>query len=113
MEGRCVFANKKFYEIFYFTSKEEIIGSNIHDLIHSCRPDGSTYPGHECKILKNIRRMSGAVFGGEELFFRNDDTCFPAECRVFPIKHHGKTIGGVMNIIDVTSRKNLLYTILR
>lgn len=107
MEWRCVFVNKSFCETLGFHNEEEVIGFNVHDLIHSRRSDGSVYPGHECRILNSPEWNDRKTYFGEELFFRRDGSCFPAECWVNPIKHDRETIGGVMSFIDITSKKNL------
>lgn len=107
MGRRCVFTNKSFGKTFGFHNDEDMIGFNVHDLIHYKRADGSVYHGHECRILNSPEWDNRKTYFGEELFFRKDGSCFVGECWVHPIKDGNQTIGGVMSITDITSKKNL------
>ena len=46
-EARCVFANPSATAILGY-ELEEMIGEDIHGLIHHSKADGSTYPREEC-----------------------------------------------------------------
>lgn len=107
LEGSCVFNNRTFLEMIGLDKNSDIVGRKIHELIHYRHSDGSTYPQDECRIFNNLDWQNRKVYFEEEHFFRNDGSCFPAECWVHPMKHDGEIIGGVMNIIDISTRKKV------
>lgn len=105
MEWRCVFVNKSFIEMFNLHKYEDVIGFNVHDMIHYKRLDGSFYHDHECRILNSSEWKEEKVFFGEECFIRADGSWLVGECWVNPIKHQDTTIGGVLSIIDISEKK--------
>ena len=48
LQGNCTFCNRACLEILGYESDEELLGQNMHNLIHHTRPDGSPSPMHEC-----------------------------------------------------------------
>jgi len=48
-DGLCTFCNPTFLSMMGYTHEYELLGQNIHQLIHHTRPDGSLYPSHECR----------------------------------------------------------------
>lgn len=107
MEWRCVFVNRSFIEMFKLHKCENVIGFNVHDMIHYKRPDESFYHCHECRILNSSEWKASKVFFGEECFVRSDGIWLVGECWVSPIKHQGSTIGGVLSIIDISEKKRV------
>tara|TARA_R110002073_G_scaffold5409_1_gene33311 strand:+ start:15605 stop:17128 length:1524 start_codon:yes stop_codon:yes gene_type:complete len=82
----------------------EMIGVNLHDLIHHSRADGSHYHGHDCPIHAaakdgKIHRVS------DEVFWRKDGSCFPVEYVSTPIWDEGELVGAVVSFRDITERR--------
>ena len=107
LEGSCVFANGAFLTMTGYENNAEVLGQKVHDLIHYEHPNGSPYPQDKCRVLNTPEWEDRRVYCGEELFFRKDGVSFYADCWIHPMKHRGETIGGVISIIDITSKKNL------
>lgn len=55
LQGNCTFCNRACVETLGYDRTEELLGQNMHDLIHHTRPDGSHYPVHECRIYEAFR----------------------------------------------------------
>ncbi|MCP4285248.1 MAG: transporter substrate-binding domain-containing protein, partial [Gammaproteobacteria bacterium] len=102
--GNCTFANKACVQILGNQSVDELIGRNMHDLIHHNRPDGSTYPTDECPIIRAALSGEGAHVDSEVLW-RADGSCFPAEYWSYPIRRNGELTGAVVTFLDITERK--------
>jgi diguanylate cyclase (GGDEF)-like protein/PAS domain S-box-containing protein len=79
----------------------ELIGRQIHALIHHTKPDGSPYPFDECP-----RAVAGAVTA-EELLWRRDGTSFPVECTVTPLLADGEIVGSAVTFHDISRRRQL------
>ena len=78
LTGNCTFANPACARLLGYESREQLIGRNMHDLVHHSRPDGSPYPEPECRIYQALRQDEGTHVD-DELLYRPDGTSFPVE----------------------------------
>ena len=101
--GRCTFINPAGIEILGYT-QEECLGRNMHELIHSRRPDGSPYPEQDCPIFDAFRKGTG-VRVDTEVVWRRDGAPVPVEYSSYPIVVGGRIEGSVVSIKDITERK--------
>ena len=51
--GRCTFINKAALDMLGF-AQEEVLGANMHALIHHTYPDGTPYPEPACPLLQTL-----------------------------------------------------------
>ncbi|HEY8506647.1 MAG TPA: response regulator, partial [Gemmataceae bacterium] len=103
LDGRCTFCNPAGVRMLGYRSAEEIVGREMHPLVHHSRPDGRPYPRDECPVYRILR--DGAPVHAEEYFWRADGTCFPAEYWAHPVRRGGEMVGAVVTFLDVTERK--------
>jgi len=83
---------------------EELVGQNIHTLIHHSKPDGSHYHAHDCPIFAAFQ--DGEVHTvDDEVFWCKDDTAMPVEYTSTPIEDHGRLVGAVVVFRDISERK--------
>lgn len=102
--GKCIFCNKAAIRMLGYSNASEIIGGDMHELIHHSHNDGSQYQKHECKILETIHEGIESHVD-DEVFWTIHGTSFPAEYWSYPISHEGKIIGSVITFFDITERK--------
>ncbi len=102
-QGRCIFANASAGQMLGY-DPEEILGTNLHALIHYARPDGSPYPEEACPIYQAFRTGESCRVT-EEVFWRKDGSCFPVEYASHPIIEEGLITGAVVTFLDITQRK--------
>lgn len=101
--GICTFVNPACLSMLGYEDEEDLIGRNMHDLIHHTRTDGSPYPGEECKIA--IATMAGEIsHSDDELYWRCDGSGFPVEYWSHPIVHEDAIVGSVVTFFDITER---------
>lgn len=104
MENKCTFCNACCLDILGMKNEAEIIGKDVHNLIHSKRIDGSPLPRTECNIIRTC--MEGmAIHSEDEVFWRPDGTSFSVEYNSFPQYKDGEVIGAVVTFIDNTLKK--------
>ena len=72
-EGKLTFMNPK-AETLLGWSYKELLGKNMHDTIHACRPDGTRMPAEECPIQKSIH--NGKHYSVEKDWFQAKDGSF-------------------------------------
>lgn len=77
LEGRVTIVNPAAAQMLGYRP-EEILGRNMHELVHHTRADGSPYPQNECPIQASLTHLS-TVRVANEIFWRKDGTSFPVE----------------------------------
>lgn len=102
--GNCTFVNKSFLTILGFRNESEVLGKNVHALIHHHRPDGREYPNSECKIYTAFR-SNQEVNVADEVFWRKDGSPIPVEYWSVPVIQNGKLLGATVTFVDISSRK--------
>jgi PAS domain S-box-containing protein len=102
--GRCTFANPACARLLRYDDPAELLGQNMHALIHRSRPDGTPLPLAECRIYQAVSAGRG-VQVDDEVFWRKDGSCFPVEYRSSPIARDGERLGAVVTFVDVTGRR--------
>ena len=77
LEGVCTVVNPAASQMLGF-KPEELLGRNMHALIHHTRADGTPYPENECPIQNTLHDLD-TVRVSNEVFWRKDGTSFPVE----------------------------------
>jgi PAS domain S-box-containing protein len=105
LEGKCTFANPACLRLLGFESDTELLGRNMHQLVHHTRPDGEPYPEKECRIYRAFRESKGTHVD-DEVMWRADGSSFPTEYWSYPMKHNGKLVGCVLTFLDISERRH-------
>ena len=103
LEGRCTFINKAGASLFGYQA-EDLIGQSMHRLIHHTRRDGSPYPMEVCSIYRAYRTGQSCRVD-DEVLWRRDGSCFPAEFSSSPLYEGGILTGAVITFRDIAERK--------
>lgn len=98
---RC---NAAFLRMLGFDKEEDVIGKQLHDIIHHSHVDGSPYPHKDCPIY-HVASTGEMAHVDDEVFYRTDGTSFPVEYWVRPVIWQGELQGAVCNILDISERK--------
>lgn len=103
LDGITTFMNPAGADMLGYTMNE-LVGKQIHELIHHTHNDGSHYPIQECKIYASSRQ--GVInHVSDEVFWRKDNSNFPVEYISTPIIQDGKITGSVVSFNDITPQK--------
>lgn len=102
--GLCTFTNTACLKVLGYERVEQLLGKNMHELIHSKYADGAPYDVARCPIFKAFQEERESHVD-DEVLWRRDGTCFPAEYWSYPIRQDGKIIGAVVTFLDITERK--------
>jgi len=103
LDGLCTFCNPACLRMTGYTRPEEILGLNMPDLIHHSHAGGAPFDVNDCRIFQAIRGGVGTHVD-DEVLWRADGTCFPAEYWAFPQFRDGVLIGAAVTFIDITER---------
>lgn len=105
LNGNATFANPAACRMLGYEA-EQILGQPMHALIHHHYPDGSSYPIEKCPMAAAL--ADGQVHREEEeVFWREDGSCFPIEYTSTPLVKDGVRVGAVVIFNDVTERKKV------
>ncbi len=98
--GHCTFVNRAACAALGYLA-EDLVGRNMHEVVHHHYPDGRAYPSSEC-IIYNVFREGEPFTNHVDHLFRKDGTMFYAEMSAQPILHDGQTRGAVVTFRDIT-----------
>ncbi|MBT5660238.1 MAG: EAL domain-containing protein, partial [Rhodospirillaceae bacterium] len=100
-EGNCTFCNAACVEILGYTSTADLIGRNMHELMHHSHADGTAYPVETCSLFQ-AGREGREVSVNQDVYWRADGTSFPARIVSRPMVRDGKLVGGVAVFSDIS-----------
>jgi PAS domain S-box-containing protein len=104
LECRCTFCNPACLRTLGYERVEELLGRDMHHLIHQTRGDGTLLPLEECRIFQATRTGVG-VHVDDEVLWRANGTSFPAEYWCHPQRRGQEVVGSVVAFFDITQRK--------
>jgi PAS domain S-box-containing protein len=104
LEHRCTFCNLACLRTLGYEHIDEVLGKNMHNLIHHTRPDGTLFPVEECRVHR-VTRTGEGVHTEDEVLWRANGTSFPAESWSYPERRGNEVVGAVVAFIDITERK--------
>ncbi len=105
LAGNCMFCNPACIQSLGYENADQLLGKNMHWLIHHSRQDGTPYPIEECRIVQVFQKGAGSHVD-DEVLWRADGTSFSAECWSYPQRIGDKIVGAVVAFVDITDRKH-------
>ncbi|MFZ0932418.1 MAG: PAS domain S-box protein [Syntrophobacteraceae bacterium] len=109
--GAITFANPAAGEMLGYEEKE-LIGRDLHPMIHHSFPDGTHYPVTECPMWLCLRNGT-SLRVRDEVLWKKDGTSFPAAYSSTPIMENGQVVGAVVTFRDISVRKRVEEALLR
>jgi len=103
-KGACTFCNASCLRLLGYQTPEDLLGKNMHALIHHTRPDGTAYPETDCPIFHAFRLREG-IHVDDEVLWRSDGTSFYAEYWSYFIRQGTDVLGAVVTFFDITERR--------
>lgn len=102
-EGKTTFVNRAAQEMLGWTV-EDLLGNDIHSMIHHHYPNGDLYPSQHCPIYRSFRFEQVARIE-DEVFWRKDGKPIRVEYVSTPIYDQQVLAGAVVIFRDITERK--------
>ena len=102
-DGRCTLVNPAASAILGF-APEDVLGRNMHDLVHHHYADGAPFPEANCPLFQAFRDGRSARVP-DTVLWRRDGTAVPVDCTSSPLLIDGAVAGAVVTFRDVTSQR--------
>ena len=102
--GKCTFVNRAALRTLGYRDEQQVLGRDMHALIHHTRRDGTPLPPEDCPILRACCQNT-AVRLEDETLWRADGASFPADLSSYPMLRDGAVVGAVVTFTDTTERK--------
>ncbi len=109
--GHCTFMNRAAAQTLGWRT-DDVLGQNMHALIHHSHADGGHYPEADCPIFNAFRQGLPCRID-DEVLWRKDGTSFWAEYSSHPIIDRGVVRGAVVSFVDITARRQAEEQLLR
>jgi len=106
MQGRCTFVNQTFLNIMAY-EESEVLGKNMHDLIHYAHADGKSQPVEMCNIYQAHHAHTKA-HADDDVFWRKDGKSLQVEYWSHPIFDGDECTGSVITFLDISEKLNAL-----
>ncbi len=103
LNGRCIFINGAGASMLGYDA-DEVLGRNMHYLIHHSHSNCELMPVHDCRIFKAFKEGASCRVD-DEVLWRRDGSSFPAEYASYPIRDGEAVVGAVVTFSDITERK--------
>ncbi|HKL48391.1 MAG TPA: PAS domain S-box protein, partial [Desulfuromonadales bacterium] len=104
LNGVCMFCNQAALNLLGFQDENELLGKQLHYLIHHTKVDGTPHPAEECRIF-GAAKSDETIHGENEILWRTDGTSFPVEYWSHPIHRGAEKIGALVTFFDISERK--------
>ncbi|TMM49570.1 PAS domain S-box protein [Sulfitobacter sabulilitoris] len=102
-DGKTTFVNRAAQEMLGWTV-DDLLGRDIHSMIHHHHLNGDHYPSHDCPIYQSFRHEEVSRIE-DEVFWRKDGKPIRVEYVSTPIYDHAQLAGAVVIFRDITERK--------
>ncbi|MGA7615051.1 MAG: PAS domain S-box protein [Thermoanaerobaculia bacterium] len=103
LDGRCTFINSAGARMLGYPP-EELIGRNMHELVHHTRKDGRAYPESECPLTRALSSREPDR-ADHEVLWKKDGTWFYVQYTANPIVENDRLRGAVVTFLDNTEQR--------
>ena len=99
--GRATLCNTGFLRMLGYEREQDVLGKDMHDLIHRSLPEGFSHDKDDCPVLRTARNGTHAHVADEH-YRRRDGRGLPVEYWARPIVRNGQIQGAVCTFVDAT-----------
>jgi diguanylate cyclase (GGDEF)-like protein/PAS domain S-box-containing protein len=104
IDGNCSFCNNRCIELLGYHHQHDLIGKNMHSMIHHSSVDSASLGYDGCKIMNTLRTGESA-FVDNEVFWKADGCFLDVEYYSYPQLKDGILSGAVVTFTDATERR--------
>lgn len=99
--GSCTMVNQSLLTMLGYDDEDELIGKNMHELIHHHHENGTFFPKEKCKVeMATISEKKGTI--GEDTLWKKNGELIHISFSSNPLIEDSKITGAVVSIKDET-----------
>ena len=102
-DGNISFCNAAAQRMLGYT-ETELVGQNMHKLVHYAHADGSTYPASSCPMQLAMQHGVTTSIDTDVLWHKSG-RAFPVDYTAVPLQQNNALVGSVVVFRDMTERK--------
>lgn len=106
-DGKCTCINNGALSLLGYSCKEEVLGQNMHFLIHHSKADGSPYPLGECKIFHCMQTRLPTTQQNDIIWTKKGKNIFVDWASTPLIDQYGEMLGARVEIDSIESAKTI------
>jgi len=108
--GELTFMNPEAERLLGWTAAE-LLGRNVHNIIHTQRSQGTPLSESNCGVLR-VLKDGNHCKSDEDVFVRKDGTLIPVSITVSAVMEEGKAVAAVAAFQDISLRKRAEHDLL-
>ncbi len=101
LDGICTFCNPTATVLLGYSDVSDLVGKDLHPLIHAHHADGREYPKKSCRMHLAMK-SKGSVRVEDEVLWRADGHAIPVIYRVTPICKANELTGAVITFEEIS-----------
>lgn len=102
----CTFCNNSAAHLLKFSAPDQLVGKNLHNIVHPEKNIPEEHQPGECKIILAVN--SGKEIHVEsEIWLRADKTTFYSEYYTYPLTERKENLAAVVTFWDVTESERI------
>jgi len=102
-DGHCMQINSAALEMLGYAS-DEVLGQNMHALIHNRHPNGSPYPAEECPLVR-VMHSGNFTCETEVVLWNRNGSPVRALAAAMPLLIAGRNAGAIITLQDMQRKK--------
>lgn len=104
LDGNCMFCNRACLKMLGYQDQSELLGKNMHWLIHHSTPEGDLISLDQCKIFTAFTTGQSSHVD-DEVFWKADGSPLEVEYYSYPQFNNGELVGAVITFMDNSERR--------
>lgn len=104
LDGNCMFCNRACLQMLGYQSQSELLGKNMHWLIHHSTVEGDLISLEHCRIFTAFTTGQSSHVD-DEVFWKADGSPLEVEYYSYPQYNNGELVGAVITFMDNSERR--------
>ncbi|MBF0369066.1 MAG: PAS domain S-box protein [Magnetococcales bacterium] len=104
MDGLCTTVNPACIQLLGYDSADDLIGQQMHELVHHTHSDGRASPRETCPI-HNVIETGTPFKESDQFLWRRDGSGFPASIQAVALKDGDVVTGAVITFWDISEER--------
>ncbi|MFT5756994.1 MAG: diguanylate cyclase (GGDEF)-like protein/PAS domain S-box-containing protein [Alteromonadaceae bacterium] len=106
LNGNCTFCNKTLLKLLKYQQPKQLLGQNMHHLVHHSYHDGTQKKQGNNELWQSIAKGK-AIHKSQDWVWCKDGSSIPVEIWAYPFHKNGQVAGAIIAFIDISHR---IYT---